>query len=825
MFKNYFKTALQNLLNNKLYSLINIGGLAIGLTAVMLISLFVIDELSYDKWFPGSERTFRLESTITLPGQKSEIYASTPGKWYESLQNYFPNELEAITRIYPREYIFQFGEGQLRDEISFVDTGFFDVFDLPILSGDRSLVFQDNASIIINEENANKYFPGQNPIGQTLTLGAGTKSYKVVAVMEDLPENTHLEMEMISWFDTAQFVNEPYIAESWVSHNVFQYLKLKSKDQGQDVKDKFPSYLDTQLDLRNLNMGDVKASDVLDIILLPIEDIHLYSKSGVQFKPIGDINVVYNFSSIALLVLFIACVNFMNLSTSRSFTRAKEVAVRKVCGASRGQVASQFLMEAILITVIASVIALILVQIALPTFSSVIEKVLSLNIINDPLMLLIVTALVVLVGFGAGAYPSIYLSSFRPAEILKGKREESSNSGLLRTSMVTMQFSIAIGLILMTAVMYFQVDFAQNKVLGFEKDNKFMLFSNLEEDSEAALETIRSEYMGMPEISNVTVADRRLPLSGDNVGRVQVMGRDSSEAYFIDRITGDYNFLPFFNVELLAGRLFSPNYGSDLISLIENEENGYTRGVIINENAVRYMGFDTPEEALGNTMIVTEINGNERTLSTIVGVVKDTNFASLHSPIRPMMFQLAIENLWAVNLEYDRSYRADIMDKILGKWSEISLSDNKPTTFFLDDQYNFYYQADEERMMTFAFFSSFAIFVACLGLYGLACFEAEQRTKEIGIRKVMGACVKDIVSMMIWRFSKPVLFANIIAWPVGWYFMNDWLTTFEYRIELSGHIYLFAMAAIMALIIAWLTVGVHAFRVARANPIKALRYE
>ncbi|MCC3860599.1 ABC transporter permease [Pseudemcibacter aquimaris] len=824
MFKNYFKTAVQNILNNKLYSLINIGGLAIGLAAVMLISLFVIDELSYDKWIPESENIFRLESTITLPGQKAENYAGTPGKWYESLQTYFSSELEAITRVYRRGYDFRFGESVSRETVAFVDYDFFDVFDLPIIAGDPSQVFQDNASIIINEEKAAKYFPDKNPIGETMILGGG-KSYKIVAMFKNLPENTHLDFEMITWFDTAQFINEPYIAESWVSHNVYQYLKLNTAEQATQVENKFPNFLDTQLDISKLNMGTITASDVIDIKLMPLEDIHLHSQAQMQFKPTGDINVVYNFSSIALLVLAIACINFMNLSTSRSFTRAKEVAVRKVCGASKKQVASQFLMEAILITIIASLIAFILVELALPIFSDVIEKVLSLNIINDPFMLFLICALIVFVGFGAGAYPSLYLSSFRPAEILKGKKEENSNSGLLRASMVTMQFAIAIGLILMTAVMYFQVDLAQNKVLGFEKDDKYMLFSNLEEDSEAALDTIRSEFMKMPQITDITVADRNLPLSGDNAGRIQLLGRETSDVYFIDRLTGDYNFLSFYNAELLAGRLFSPNFQSDLVTPIDNEENGYKRGVIINQNALEYMGFDSAEDAIGNTMVVTEINSDDRTLSTIVGVVKDTNFASLHSPIRPMIFQLGIENLWAVSLQYDRAYRANLAESLHEKWAEISQSNNKPSGFYLDDQYNFHYQADEERMMTFAFFSSFAIFVACLGLYGLACFEAEQRTKEIGIRKVMGAKVKDIVKMMIWRFSKPVLLANIIAWPIGWYFMNDWLTTFEYRIELSGHFYLFAVAGMITLIIAWLTVGIHAFRVARANPIKALRYE
>lgn len=299
MFRNYLKTALQNLLNNKLYSLINIGGLAIGLAAVMLISLFVVDELSYDKWLANSEDVFRLESTVTVPGQKPEFYAATPGKWYESLQNYFSTEIEAITRIYRRGYGFTLNESEVRETVGFVDVGFFDVFDLPMVAGDREQVFQDNSSIIINEENAQKYFGDKDPIGEVLNIKNGDQSYKVVAVMKNLPDNTHLDLEMLTWFDTARFIDQPSVAESWVSHNTFQYLRLKSADLRLVVEGKFPNYLNSQLDLRNLDLGDAVATDLISIALMPLEDIYLHSVSEQQFKATGDINVVYNFSSIA----------------------------------------------------------------------------------------------------------------------------------------------------------------------------------------------------------------------------------------------------------------------------------------------------------------------------------------------------------------------------------------------------------------------------------------------------------------------------------------------------------------------------------------------
>ncbi|MBT5074628.1 MAG: FtsX-like permease family protein, partial [Kordiimonadaceae bacterium] len=716
-------------------------------------------------------------------------------------------------------------EAEVNETVGFVDVDFFEVFDLPMVAGVREQVFQDNASIIINEENARKYFGTKDPIGEVLYIKDNDQSYKVVAVMKDLPDNTHLDLEMLTWFDTSRFINQPSIAESWISHNTFEYLRLNSAELGQIVEDKFPDYLNSQLDMSALGRGDAQATDLLSIDLMPLEDIHLHSVSMQQMKSSGDINVVYNFSAIAFLVLVVACINFMNLSTSRSFTRAKEVAIRKVCGASRGQVATQFLTEALLITMIAGVISILLVAILLPIFGQFIEKVLSLNLINDPSILLSITALIILVGLGAGAYPSLYVSSFRPVEILKGNKSKRGSSGLMRTFMVTLQFSIAIGLILMTAVMYFQVDYAQNKVLGFEKDNKYLLYSNLDEDSFSALETIRAEYLDMPEIVNVAASNRQLPISGDRVGRVKLLDGETNEMFIIDRMTGDYNFLPFYDSKLLAGRLFSPDYQADIISPIEGEDNSYSRTGIINQAALDYMGFKNPENALGKIMVINEVNSDERTLSTIIGVVADTNFASLHSPIRPMIFQAAIEDLWVISLEYDRAKRANLMETIDNKWMEISSTTSAPSSNYLDTLYNFYYQADEERMKTFAFFSSFAIFVACLGLYGLASFEAEQRTKEIGIRKVMGARVKDIVALMVWQFSKPVLLANLIAWPIAWYFISEWLTGFEYRIELVNHLYLFIVASVLALLIAWLTVAIHAFSIAHTNPIKALRYE
>ena len=825
MFQNYMKTALRNLFDNKLYSLINIGGLAIGLTAVMLISLFVIDELSYDKSLPNSQEIFRLESTLTVPGQQPEFYSATPGKWYESLQNYFSAELETITRVYQRGYSFTFKDTEISEAVSFVDVGFFDVFDLPMISGERSLVFQDNASIIINEENAHKYFGDKDPIGEVLYIKQSDQNYKVVAVMKDLPQNTHLKMEMITWFDIERFINQPSIAESWVSHNTFQYLRLKSAHLGQVVENKFPDYLNSQLDMSNLDLGDAVATDFISIDLMPLENIHLYSVSAGQFKPTGDINAVYNFSAIALLVLVIACINFMNLSTARSLTRAKEVAIRKVCGANRRQIATQFLAEALLVTIIAGLVSIILVVILLPPFGQFIEKVLSLNLMSDPSILFSITALIILVGLGAGAYPSLYVSSFRPVEILKGRKSKKGGSGWLRTLMVTVQFSIAIGLILMTAVMYFQMDYAQNKVLGFEKDNKYVLFNYMDEELSPSLETIRAEYLNMPQIVDVAASNRQLPLSGDDTARIELTDRDANEIFFIDRVTGDYNFLPYYDTRLLAGRLFSTEYQADIVRPIEGEPDSYERTSVINQTALDYMGFKQPEDALGKTMIINEMNSQTRTVSTIIGVVADTNFASLHSPIKPLIFYVASEDLYVINIEYDRTYRAGLMEAINNKWMEITSTNSAPSSNYLDSLYNFYYQADEERMKTFAFFSSFAIFVACLGLYGLVSFEAEQRTKEIGIRKIMGARIKDIVALMVWQFSKPVLLANIIAWPIAWYFISDWLTSFEYRIELVNHLYLFIVASVLALLIAWLTVAVHAFRVAHANPIMALRYE
>ncbi len=822
---NYFKSTWKNLLRHKLFSLINILGLSIGLTAVMLIALFVIDEISYDKWIPNSDKIFRLESTINIPGQQAEHYARTPGKWYESLQNYFGDDIEAVTRIYPQTYDFALKDVETRERVTLVDRGFLEIFDLPMVSGDPSLVFQDYTSIIINEENARKYFGNENPVGQTMPLFSGAWAYKVVAVMKDLPRNTHLEAEMIAWFDPERYIDQPHVAESWVSHNMYQYLRLKNIATAEDVEAKFPSFLDTQLDISNLDMGNIQPSDVLTIDLMALTDIHLHSTGNAQFKPTGNINAVYNFTAIAVLVLVVACINFMNLSTARASLRAKEVAIRKVCGASRRQVATQFLMEALLVTVIAAGIAFVLVELLLPAFSQFIEKILSLNIMSDPVVLVSVLAMIVLVGLGAGAYPSLLLSSFRPAETLKGGKNDRRSAGPLRIIMVTFQFSIAIGLILMTAVMYFQVDFAQNRVPGFAKDNKYMLFRDFPLNTTSSYETVRSEYMNMPQILGVTASNRSLPLSGDQNARVTLLDRSADEIYFIDRLEGDYNYLPFYDAKLLAGRLFSPDYQADMPAPVNNQPNTLRRSSIINESALNYMGFSSPEDALGKTMVLDDINDDDRSLSTIVGVVADTNFASLHAPIRPLIFHVSQEDLFVISMEYDREYRAGLMEAVDSKWMEISGATSPPSSNYLDVRYNFYYQADEERMQTFAFFSSFAIFVACLGLYGLASFEAEQRTKEIGIRKVLGARIKDIVTLLVWQFSKPVLFANIIAWPVAFYFITDWLTGFEYRIGFTDYAYLFLVASIMALLIAWLTVAIHAIRVAQANPVKALRYE
>ena len=822
MLRNYLTIAIRNMLRHKLYSFINIGGLTIGLAACLLIYLFVQNELSYDKWIPDGERIVRMEGIYNNPGQPPNPMALTPGPIAQPMAAAFPGAIDATTRMLQEGFLVRYNETKFIESSWLVDASFFDVFDLPMVEGDRAAAFQDYKSIIISERMAKKYFGQTSPIGEILSLDNDDMLVKVVAVMKNLPENTHFgDMDFILHYDTSRYEGRPWINQWWLSSNVYIYMKLTDASQGATLKQQFPAWYDANAIPGPALSDGQNASSLLTFDYMPLTDIHLYSRGRFQLKDSGDIVVIYSFTAIAILILGIAIINFTNLSTARASLRAKEIALRKTVGASRKQLISQFLGEAILTTAIALMLAFAIVEISLPLFNEFVSKLLTFGSFAEPSVQLALIALVAVIGLGAGAHPALKLSSYRPASVLHSQNTALVGSVRLRTILTTLQFTISIGLMISTAVVYSQLQYAQDIETGFSKENRLSLNNMTFGPVADAASTIRSEIDRLPGVKSTAFSGRTLPLRGFWDLPVKRPNYEAGRPLKLENAPGSFRYLELYGAELVAGRFFSEDRRGDLPTEATTADGKTTQTGIINETAVSHLGFENAENALGKTLLVSQTDGGYRE-TTIVGVVKDMHLRSLRDTIDPGIFTLQEDSLGILNIHLAPENQALTVRQIQEIWNRlvpaIPISQS-----FVEDRFSEFYQADAQRAEMFAYFSLFAILVSCLGLYGLASFTAERRVKEIGIRKVMGARVRDIVKLLTFQFSKPVLLANLIAWPVAWYFADQWLAGFVYRIDLSP-IYFMAPGT-AALAIAVLTVAGHAFKTAVANPISALRHE
>lgn len=820
MLNNYFITAYRNMMRHKLYSLINIGGLAIGLAACILIFLFVKDELSYDDWGAETQSLYRLEIGVIQNSSEFTYYAVSPGRLFNSLAKDYTNEFSAISRFFADDHTLKRDGDVFQEVFWFADKQIFDIFDIEMIRGTRADVFRDNRSVIIDQSMALKYFGDTDPIGQTLDPVDEDHAYKVVGVMKDLPEKSHLNAKFISMFDPERYIDRPWIAQNWLSSNVYTYVKLAEGASPTAIEESLPSYLDRTV-IRSEQSGLNEApSNRSNLRLMPVSDIHL---SAVPFsmKSGGDIKVVYSFTAMALLILIIASINFINLSTARSSMRAKEIALRKVVGASRGQLITQFLGESGLMVLVALITALAIVEYTLPSFNEFAKKILSLNYGADPVIYVGLIGLLIIVGIGAGILPAIHITRFRPATALRGNNSGANADSKLRVMLVCVQFAISIGLIVTTIIVYSQTQYANSKDLGFSSKNRLMLQNMDNALVKPVLDTILQEINRLPSVVNTAYTDRRIPIGGYSNPIIRKREANDSNEYRLEMVTGDANFLNFLDARLVAGRIFSKDFLSDSMSLNSQSENVIVKNVVINRAAVTHLNLGEPEQALGE-VIIFENSGGNKTQLTIVGVIEDLLLRSLRNEVEPLALHVKVDNHSVLNVQIAPENQAETTEAIRMIWKRhvpsfpIDLS-------FMDERFDQLYEDDAQRGLMFGYFSIFAVFISCLGLYGLSAFTAEQRTKEIGIRKVYGAGNFSIISLLVWQFSKPVLFANLIAWPVTWYIMQDWLSGYAYRIDMT--ILPFTEAGIIALLIAWSTVSFHAWRVSRTNPIYALRCE
>lgn len=836
MFRNYLLTAWRHILKNRLFSAINVFGLAIGMMSCILILLYVKDELTYDQWMPEADQVVRIHSAYYSPGRPPFLTVRSAGRMMEALKTYASAEVEEGVRLFNNSTTVIHEENAFTEQISFVDPSFFRVFNLPFVAGDREVSFQKPLDTILTEELAIKYFGRTDVVGETMTfccMRGEQMQAQVTGVIKDIPENSHMQLGVVVLMDPTMFDFAPNILNTWTSVNVYTYFKLKDGATAADLKERYITWLDTESIFTEQEGMTGKPSDSIRPNVMAVPDLHLQARKDAgnmgDLTPMGDITMVYAFSGVALLILLIASINFMNLATARASQRAREVALRKVLGASRRQVALQFLGEAVAIASLGLLFALVGVELLLPLYNDAIGKELSFNVFGNLPMLFGLIGVAVIVGLLSGSYPAAYLSRFLPARILKAnKSSEPEGSGRFRAALVVSQFAISIGLVMCTAVIYGQTIYAKSKDVGYRHDGKLAITSIDDMPSADQMQTVQQELAKIPGVTSVVMSSEAPSQDNENNTFFQLVEREgegaSDDGVVLNYHSFGFGFLEAYGITPVAGRTFSEEFGTDELVLIpEDEERTGTSSVILNETAVRSLGIASPGEAIGKTLRANVFRVGNYEL-TIVGVVPDIYFRSLKFGVRPSAYWVNPRTFGVATVSYDTTDISSVLAGVERVWRQ-----HAPMTplahSFVSDMLAAQYDAETRQAKMFAAFSMLAVIVACLGLYGLASFAAEQRTKEIGIRKVLGATVRDIVQLLVWQFSRPVLVANAIAWPVGWYLMSGWLEGFQYRLDGSFIWIMAATAGAVALLIAWLTVAGRAIHVAQANPIHALRYE
>jgi putative ABC transport system permease protein len=806
MFGNYITSALRNFARHKLYSFINIVGLAVGLACATFILLFLRDELSWNKWIPDSENLYRVESTFQMPGRDHDFFTVTPFPVTDTMQLQIP-EVVAHTHLTMEAMTAQIGDRQFPVQVDAVDPNFFQLIKLPFVEGDPATAIARPDSIVLSQATARKFFGTADPLGKNVLLG-GSYTLKVTGVLRDLPHNTHLTADLVMPNTSKADTVPPSKQTSWLNVNGSGYVKLAPQADLGAVMTKLRPMLDTNIDARKQLHANIKGSDVLHLHLTPFRDIHL-ARFGE--KENGRWGTVYGFAAIAVLILLIACINYMNLATARAAMRAREVSLRKVVGAKRSQLIVQFMAESVITALIALGLAFAIVEILLPAYDSLLDRQISFHLLADWPLTLAIVAVALGAGTLGGIYPAFVLSSFRPAARLG--TQGLSGSGLLRTALVVVQFAISIGLGIAVLVIFAQINFSRAIDLGFDRHN-LVVINGTRSLTPSARDSMAQALAADPSIAGAAQSNLT-PLDGNTlITTISMPG--SRDTFQIRNDDIDPDFVNVYGMKLLAGRNFSRQRGSDIAHEPDAANPNPSYNILINAAAARQFGY-TPQGAVGRT-IIHNLTGR----STIVGVVGDANFDGLERPLEPFIYYYDPTELGPISVRIKPGQNQAGLAAIDRVWHRFM-----PTAAirrrFQDDSFDKLFIADEQEGKIFSIFVGIAIFIACLGLFGLASFTAERRTKEIGIRKIFGARTRDIVRLLLWQFSIPVLIANLIAWPVAWYFLRHWLEGYAYKISLSPLYFL--AAGTIALLIAWATVIIHTLVVARASPILALRCE
>ena len=823
MLGNYLLVALRNIARHKLYSFINICGLAVGLACVILIALFIRDETSFDKWVPDSANLYRVDESFYLPGRPPIRTGLADFPLAALLKDNLP-EVTSMTRFWARPRTVKIGDRTFPQDVVEVDPDFFRVVRFPLVQGDPGTVLTKPDAIVLSQAAARKFFGDANPLGKTLAVNkqdcptAWTVScanqaviLRVTGIMADLPHNTHVRADaLISHTSTASVLTNEG-KKSYFNMNGFGYVRLAPGSDPAAVVAKIPKLLDQHVNvMEDLGM-QLQASKTIQVRLVPFSTVHLDDASQLgEMVPPGSRVTLYGLGMIGFLILLVACFNFTNLATARAMVRAREIALRKCVGAHRGQLLTQFLGESVLMASIALVLALSVVEVLLPAYGRFLGRPMTLSYIADWQLMTFIVIVAVAAGLLSGIYPALILSRFRPALALRAEAGGRAG-GSLRSILVVFQFTVAIGLAIVASAVFSQIDFARNQSLGFRRDN-ILVIETYRLMTADARNSFVEELRRHPGILDVAVSGD-IPFSGsEEVAQMLLPGHPEYLTMHRQLITPE--FFGLYGMWLVAGRALSDARGEDRIkNPIPPGNDG--RNIVINQAAAARFGF-APAQAVGKIVLFGPSHVR------IVGVFADAQIDGAREPARPAIYLNDRNDSNFVSVRIAPGQIPDAMAFVDRSWRRFA-PNVAIDRHFLNESFDKLYLADQRQGAMFGVFVAVAIFIACLGLFGLAAFTASRRTREIGIRKVFGARTRDLIFLLLWQFSIPVLIANAIAWPVAWLYLRDWLQSFAYHIALNP-LY-FVAAGFAALVIAWATILAHAVRVARANPIHALRYE
>ena len=801
MIKNYFTIALRNLLKQRFYAILNILGLSIGIASCLLILLYVADELSYDRFHTKADRIYRVGLNGKIAGQDMHVAVTCP-PLAEATVSEFP-EVEMATRLsaLENEVVRYEDVVYAENEVFFADSNFFSMFDYRLLEGDPKTALKEPNTLVMTESTARKYFGQENPLGKMLTVGDDNVTYTVSGVVEDLPENAHFHFDILYAMAALDISKQ----DIWLSNSFYTYLMLGEKANASTLESKLTFLVEKYVGPQIQQYMGISPNEFeqqggkYGYFLQPLTNIHLHSNLKGEMEPNGNITYVYVLLAIAVFIIFVACINFMNLTTARSANRAQEIGVRKSLGSLRRDLIMQFLIESTLMSMLSFLVAIALTSIFIVPFNALSGKSIDLDTIQLSWLVTGAVILMILVGLIAGSYPAFYLSSFRPVEVLKGKIRGGTKSSIIRNILVVFQFAISVVLIVCTVLVYQQLEHISSKNLGFDKENILVVSNG--SGLEDKVQIFRQNVTNETQVVNASVSTAIMPyIENTTVFRPE----GSDEDHILTIYAVDYEHLPTLKMSLKEGRNFSPDFSTD------------TAALVLNEAAVRELGFDHP---IGQKLTYFDSDGSS-TLQ-VIGVVKDFNYQSLRNDVLPIAMTLSRRGEYvAIRIRPGQVKRS--VDIIQSKWE--GQFPNEPFEYsFLDQDFDALFRAEQRLGKISIVFTTLAMFIACLGLLGLVAYITEQRTKEIGIRKVMGASTISIVGLFSKDLMILVFIAISIAIPISYWTMNSWLDNFAYRINISAET--FVIAGLVVMVVAWLAVIVPLFKAAKSDPAHSLRSE